>query len=252
MNNEIVVYWAPATFDPSAESWNFLYREPNPLFLDLAFMKSKNERSGNIFSCPASNNFFKNIFSVKSNLKDYFSFPEGFLEYTETIDVFPSDLDWIGNNVLLKKIRNSSYSGYADIYYNMQWIFFAEEPLTARFTPSYYPAKIPCEGALLASGEFDIGSWFRPYNLNYHIPIDAKTFSIDIDDSLFYIEFMTDKKIIFKRFNFTNSINALTNEFVSSPGRYGNFLPLYKRYEMAKKSKVLDIVLKEIKNNLVD
>lgn len=252
MSNEIIVYWAPATFIPSSQSWNFLYREPYPLFLDLVSMKSKDKRDNNIFSCPVSNDFFKNIFSVKSNLAESFDFPEGFLKNAETIQDFPYELGPINNKVSIQKVRESSYLNYVDIVYNMQWIFFSEEPLIARFTQPYYPAKSPCEGSLLSSGEFDIGRWFRKYNLNYHIPIDAKTFSIEVDDPLFYIELMTDKKVIFKRFNFTDSLYQLSNEFSQSPTRYGKFWPLSERYEMAKKSKVLDVVLKEIKNNLVD
>lgn len=254
MSNEIVVYWAPSAFDET-ESWNFLYREPSLLLQDLNNIRGKDGRDMNIFACPASNDYFRNLYVVRSNIKEDFEFPGGYLRAYEKLEVNPGDsviTDNIGNKVIMTKSRDAAYKGYCNLAYNLRWIFFAEEPLTARFSAPSYPAFSPVDGAILASGDYDIGQWFRSYNLDYHFPLDAKKFSLDIDDPMFYIQFFTDKKIIFKRFVFTDRLRALAQEFVRSPNNYQRFLPLSQRYEMAKRSQALQIVAKEIKNNLVD
>lgn len=262
-NNIITVYWSTPAFAPNQESWNMLYREPEPVLNDFLNKRAetKNPRK-TVYACPATNDFLKNVFVIKSNLDDYAQWPEGYLEQVndnvEDQDAFNHDpkkgayLQPFGNKMSLWCARHSAVEGYADITYNMSWIFFADEPLTMRFSAPYYPASSPAEGAILASGQFDIGQWFRPFNLNYFIPYTTSRFEIKIDDPLVYIQALTDKRIQFKRFNYSSEIMTMSNEFVTSPYRYGNFMPLYKRYEMAKNANMRSIVLNEIKKNLVN
>jgi len=253
MSNEVVVYWSSSAFNPEIESWNFLYREPTLLLHDLVKIKSIDGREGNIFSCPASNDYFKNLYVIKSNINDEFEFPDGFLQHYDNIPLNEETvLNNIGNKVILQKFRDSSYKGYHNIVYNLEWTFFCEEPLVARFTAPTYPPFSPMEGAILASGQYDIGQWFRSFNLDYHIPVGTKKFSLKVDDPLFYLQFFTDKKVVFKRFKFNQTIHRMGLEFIQSTRRYEKFIPLYKRYEMAKKSQALKMVLAEIKNNLVE
>lgn len=253
----ITIYWSTPAFIPKEESWNMLYREPEPVFKDILGKRIKNVDSKNsIHACPASNNFFKNLYVIKSNIDDFCTWPEGYLKsISQRMDMeslSSINLDYFENKILLWSPRTSAMQDYADISYNLSWIFFAEEPLLCRFTAPYYPAHTPSENAILAGGEFDIGQWFRPFNLNYYIPYTNTKFEINYEDPLFYMQILTDKKVEFKRFNFNNELRNLSNEFRNPSGVYGKFMPLQKRYEMAKKSKILDIVLKEIKNNLVD
>jgi hypothetical protein len=74
----------------------------------------------------------------------------------------------------------------------------------------------------------------------------------DIDDPLFYVEFKTDKKIEFKRFNRTSKIDEIMIEAVQSPAKYGFRKTLFQRYELAKRANIRNLILSEIKNNLVD
>jgi hypothetical protein len=244
--NEINVYWSNCITSEDS-SWSFLYREPEPLYNDFLKLKIDNP----FFACPANIDMMNNIYSIKSNLEDKFNFPENYLKSINGPYGSSAYLPNIGNKISLVSTRQSALKGYKDIKYNMSWIFFAEEFLSMKITAPYYPPKTPVDGAILQSGEYDIGQWFRPYNLGYFIPEDAKSMSISVDDPLVYLEFKTDKKINFKKFKMTNELVNIYQEFTESPPRYGKRKSLIERYSMAKKAKMNEIVLSEIKKNLV-
>jgi hypothetical protein len=244
----ITVYWTPVVNTPG--SWNLLYREPTLVLDDLLAIRNK-EKQGSFFACPATSAIFNNLYVVKSNIEDKFDFPEGFLEALPDKDV-RTPLQQIDSKVGLHRNRESSFRGYKNIEYNMGWAFFADEPLLAKFTAPYMPTHSPTTGSILASGEFDIGQWMRPWHLDYFIPNEAGGMEFNVDDPLFYVEFKTDKRIEFKRFNRTTKIDEMMIEAVQSPSRYGFRKTLSQRYEMAKKANIRNLILSEIKNNLVD
>ncbi len=101
-------------------------------------------------------------------------------------------------------------------------------------------------------GEFDIGSWYRTFNLDYHIPLDTKEMVFNQNDPLFYIEFKTDKKVILKRYMQSDTLFNIGREMVNSPSNYGRFKSLKEKYLMSKKAKMPEIILSEINKNLID
>lgn len=257
--NTITIYWAPPTFNQVDDSWNMLYSEPELLINQLTRIKKPiPDKRMSVLACPATNDFFRNLYVFRSTIDDNCQWPEGYLE-SVTTEMIPKKLDEqifldssYGNKLSLLSPRPSSISGHLDLLYNMSWLFFADEPLVARFTAPYYPPFSPMKNAMLTSGQYDIGQWFRPWNLDYFVPFDCTEFNIKKNDPLFYFHPFTDKRIIFKRFIAGPTIQTLYTESVRSPGRYGRFLPLSERYDLFKKTKMREIVLKEIKNNLVD
>jgi hypothetical protein len=246
-------------FNQTEESWNMLYSEPEPVINQLLKRRGQiQDKRMSVLTCPASNDFFKNLYVFKSTIEDSCRWPEGYLKAVTT-EMSPKQLDdtitldfAYGNKIAFVSPRPSSVVGHVDLLYNMSWLFFADEPLTVRFTAPYYPPFTPMKDAILTSGQFDIGQWFRPWNLNYFVPFDCPGFDIKQDDPIFYFHAFTEKRIIFKRFQAVQSIQTLYDEFVRAPGRYGRLLPLSERYELAKKTKMREIILKEITNNLVD
>jgi hypothetical protein len=244
--DSITVYWSPSAYRPENESWSLLYSKPENLFNEHRKNKNKEGTTQNIFSCPGMTGMFDNIYVVKHQFDNIFTLPEN-------IEEIPKG-DWIdtASSVGVFSPRKSSLDNYYNLHYNMGWLLFADEPLIARFTAPFFPPFAPAEGAMLSSGEFDIGSWYRPFNLDYHIPVSKKTLSFKKDDPLFYVEFKTDKKIIFKRYNLSSKLNNLGVEMSNSPARYSRFLSLKERYGIAKKAMIPELVLSEIKKNLVD
>jgi len=242
----ITVYWAPAQFVADEESWNFLYQEPKSI--SDKFFSSLYNGSASL-KCPASRFFFKNVFSLNSTITNQFDFPDGLLEDVYYDNGMHYDLP-VDSNVKLGKSRENQMEGYVNLEYNHSWFFFSEEDLTMRYSAPYYPAMSPVEGAMLASGSFNIGRWFRPVNLEYYVPVDARGFSVKEDDPLAFIQFETDRPVEFKRFILNNKIAKLTTEIVQSD-RYGFLKNLVDRYNLFTKTNMRELLLREIKDNLL-
>lgn len=248
MRDELVVYWSPMPFELNKESWNLLYPEPVNLYADLV---EKTDASAPIRFCPATKSNMKRTFSFNSSIEDVINFDtpslKDFDDNSADGAAFPYN-----SKVSLTKLRKSSYPDHINVGYNLGWHFFCEEPVVAKMTAPYFPATSPTEKALFATGEFDIGQWFRPFNLDYHIPYSSKSFKINIGDPLFFLELATDKKIVFKRFIKNERITNIGFELSNSPKRYGVFQKISQKYDMFNKSKIREILLKEIKKELVE
>jgi hypothetical protein len=248
ISDTITVYWAPSRFVSETGSWNMLYRAPTSV---SSRFKKLNTSRGDLSRCPASNDLLKNLYSFDCALEDEFDIPVDFLksmEQTEDLDILVPTKSALSMYIP----RKSSMEGHANVAYNMGWSLFADEPLVMRATAPYYPAVTPMSGAILASGEYDIGLWFRAITLDYHVPYTTNSFKVSINDPLIYLDFKTNKKIRFKRFIKTQKIELLEKEFSYSPRYYAANKPLDYRYDMSRNAELPKIVLSEIKKNLVD
>lgn len=204
-----------------------------------------------IVRCPVTRDSMKNLFSLNSAIEESVNLPERVM-----LDLYndKKDIQYVvpvDSKISLVRQRQSSYENYVNFSYNLSWIFFSEEPLVMEMTPPMMPVSMPAPDSYLAFGEFDIGQWFRALNLDYHVPVNTKLFEIKENQPLAFLKFKTERPIEFVRFVNTPMISALGRDFSHSPARWGKNIPLIKRYEMAKKAGMLDIVLSEIKKNLV-
>jgi hypothetical protein len=246
--NTITVYWAPSIFTTNDPSWDMLYTEPKFLMEEL---NKKNKHDGLMIKCPAIKQNLKNVVSFNSAIDDVFSLPGDKMKniaFTETA-LEPIETT---SKLFFAKMRKSSMDGFINVKYNMNWTLFADEPLEMRFTAPYFPTASPTENSYLASGQFNIGKWFRELSLDYHIPLESKQFSIKRGQPLFFAEFLTDKKIVMKRFQISPRLKSLLQETAQSTSRYGKFKTLLDRYKMAHDARIPEIVLNEIKKNLID
>jgi hypothetical protein len=66
------------------------------------------------------------------------------------------------------------------------------------------------------------------------------------------MEFMTDKKIVFKRFNLTPELYNIAEELGQVSIRYNQNQTIQSRYDMAERSGIRDLVLHHIRNNVVE
>jgi hypothetical protein len=214
-------------------------------------LHSGNVHKGEMTACPAVRHLFKNVFSINANVEDCFDLPTETIKemaYTDSklVDVGPN------SKAGLYKMAKSSLEGYSNLGYNMYWTFFADQPLTVRMTAPYYPPVTPSPGAMLSAGEYDIGRWFRFFYLDYHVPLDAKRFEIHENDPLFFLEAFTDKKVVFKRFVMTDEIHRLVAEFGGNIRRFNRYKSLFDKYRAAENAMIPQIVLKEIRKNLIE
>jgi len=247
MNEQIIVYWSPAVI-----GWEMLYEEPKSVYSELKQKANKANTSSNMFACPASNDVLQNTYLIKSTIDDHYDLPVNYLNELESNEYVERTVLPVNKNKLSFVVpRKSSLDGYWDIEYNLHWLFFAEEPLKLKITPPYFPPVSPTNGAFLTTGQMDIGQWFRNVNANYYVPKTATSLDFKVGDPLMYLEFITNKKIVFKRFQMTPTLESIAAESAESPHRYGKHMSLSKRYEMGKKSQLKQRVLTEIKKNIV-
>lgn len=244
----INVYW-------SSYSNVFNFSEPKPV-IDIMLKNRRDTKelddNRNILSCPASNDFFKNLFSINSVFPEKVLWPEGYLKQASEFRESKQGEVFLKKHFNLfdfKIVRPSSMDEYIDVEYLTSPIFFSDQPLVARFTAPNYPPITPSPGAILTSGQFDIGQWFRPFNLNYFIPINNTTFEIKYGDPLFYLQLLTDKKINFHKFKMTEEINKIKSENVIWGDKV---MSLTERYNFFNKGKSKDKLLEEINKNLVN
>lgn len=250
----ITVYWSPVIL-PEEESWSFYYRNPTPVLNPLRKIQNKSAKD-NFFSCPSVTDLFSNVYRVDCPIDLEINLNKEDMESPYDTNLIGTGKDFVlisnDSKISLYKHRLNILDNYMTCILNLRWIFFADEPLTIRFTPPYFPSIVPAEGTLLASGEFDIGKWYRPILLDYHFPVKTEKLSFKENDPLFFIEFKTEKNIIFKRYHMSEKLLRMKDECMESPNRYGRYKTLKQRYLMASKSNFSSIVLTEIKKNLVD
>lgn len=253
-NDTITVYWSTPNFLPKNESWSMLYQEPVPLLSELRDERSPHlANRSSVFLCPAMTDLFTNLFVVRQSMENSVSFTKKDLseieEQTRLGDGIPLSTD---SKLNMWGIRTSSFNDHVNLQVNQGWIFYSETPLTAEFTAPYYPPTSPSEGARLSPGKFDVGQWFRPFQLDYHIPINTQILEFKENDPLFYVKFLTTKKVILKRFIFSAELENLQSEHVKAPLIHGAYWPLKKRYELAKKVKMKEQILHYITKNCVE
>jgi hypothetical protein len=100
-------------------------------------------------------------------------------------------------------------------------------------------------------GGFDIGQWFRPVTANHILWEGENRFKAKEGEPMFYVRFKTDKQIVLKPFYVTEKLYKCASSNVGFARYYKEGLSLAQRYERFKITKMRDMVLKEIKANLI-
>ena len=246
--NFITVYWAPSKFISTGEQWNMLYGEPKPVIDNLV---SDIPEDSLMVQCPATRGALKNVYSLHSNLDESFNFDDIDLAAMSRDREMGSYSLPVDSKITLFRERPTSFEGYVNVLYNLGWVFFSDQPVVARWTAPYFPAVNPVPGSIFAVGEFDIGQWFRSVNIDYHIPVDAKAFTLNVGDPLAFLEIKTDKQVRLQRFLYTPEVHNLVQEFTNAPMTYGRKKTLAQRYEMSRRSGMRDLVLHQIRSSLI-
>jgi hypothetical protein len=239
MSDTLNIYWSPASFTLDEESWNMLYSDPKNILSDIYDKRNLDAKHRSFLSCPAFKDKLKNVFMF-DNIFDSEYYYKG------------SVVESIGQSAVgLYSQRQPSINMGPLLTYNMSWLFFSEEPVDCFFTSPYFHKSEYLASGALVPGKFNIGSWFRPFNLEMQMYSNEGNIKFNKNEPLFYMDIETNKKINFIRFNMNKKIYSLSQEAVRSPERYKRFMPLKERYRVFKNSKMRDIVLNEIKKEVI-
>ena len=242
----ITVYWAPAlSYEVEAHNeFNMMYAEPENMFSYLKSKKSKFDQSKSILVCPAFKEKMQKTFFFKNSVECNFLYrtDDSGEVYIEDQKSFPQGVQCI---------RQPALSFGPTIVVNLPYIFFSDSDLETSFSqPTFHPQGYSRYGSVIP-GKFNIGSWFRPYFIEMQMWNNQGELIIKENEPIFYVEFLTDKKIKLVRFKYTKKLFTYSQHCVDAPPTFGLNLPLIKRYQKFKESRMSDLILKEIKENIV-
>jgi hypothetical protein len=245
MSKEINVYWAPHVTwqNPLLGEWNMLYPEPTNLFSDLNKLRTKNAGTKSFLTCPAAKNKMKNSYVFKNTMNAHYEFD--FTEENQTITP-------ISDNYLNWEIaRPPTINVGPTINFFMNWVFFSDQPLEMLITPPMLHRPNYTQYGTVIPGEFNIGKWFRPFALEVQMWDNKGKFITKEDEPFFYSEFKTDQKVNLQRFKMNGTLDSYIQHCSKSTNLWGMGLPLEKRYKKFEQSKMKDLILAEILQNLV-
>ena len=239
---EIIVYWAPVTFNVPYLS----FTEPTPAIKELKLLCSKicgDNPSNQILKCPSVVNGVRNTFAISSpiNLKiDW----DG-----DHISSIGRNQEFFDRTFLVRNVNSGFFSLKIGNY-----AFFTEEPyLLMKQKTAVYSANDFIKKAGIFEGIYDIGQWFRPLDLAVYFK-EPGIINIDKEDILYYIEFFTEKKIVFKKFVFTSEIEYTAQSCISIKSEINFPIKTYLKnlYLLFNQSKIKSRILKNIKENLLE
>ena len=233
----VIVYWAAKTIPQRQTHAQLLWGPPVSV---SKLLPNGTGKPGNYRSCAALTPMLKNMYAFVHPLTH-----NARITGSHDTPLLEADLDiWVPQ-------RNDPLKNCFGLDYDFGWLFFCEESLEVKVTPPYFHKTSVSQTAYVASGQFDIGKWFRSVSLAYILWEGERSLSITAGEPALYIEFLTNKKVILQPFECTEEINSIANQVVDASQLGMNKTSLQHRYDMFFRSNRHKRVMKLIKENLL-
>jgi len=229
------VYWAPWFPKDDVHHWNILFDDPKKLLTKVIkdVSEFKNERLDAMIRCPAFSTLGKNTYYIENPIASEFKIVDGKIEP-------------VGENHYVTFLTNMNI-----LMYGLSYIFFCEDDLELLLTGPYFSQTNYTKYGMLVPGKFNIGRWFRAINLEMLLVNNRDCFKMEEGEPMAYFNFLTDEKVVLKRFEGNDTLRKLSMTCGRSSEWWSN-VPLAKRYERFLASKTNRLVLSEIKKQLVE
>ena len=240
----INVYWSFFSDNEQEQDWSFLYPKPKTLFSNLVEKRDDIKSPDSYFSCPAVSNKTKKILVFNAPCDSSYRYKKINDEYI----IEPISENWINASF----VRKQALKDMPTINFSLGYVLFADEDLSVYFTSPYFSEPKYTTYGLPVPGEFNIGSWYRTYNLELQVWNSSGEIHIKEGEPLFYAEFKTDRPINFHRNNYNQTLDKYQKANILSKNIFGNFETLEKKYERFKQVGFKEKILTEIKKNLID
>ena len=243
------IYWAPAITARKTDDHKWFnnlgqYAYPNMRTLQSDLMQDKNPHRGpsTYLSCPAATTIFKNTVVMYNAINCEYKYD---LSDFDNVRFEPKSNPSLNVSIPRPPARINKPT----VEFQLRWLFFAEEPVIMRVTPPMFHPPKYTKYASCVPGQYDIGRWIRPVSFELQMWEDVGEIKFEEGEPLMYATFETDKKIKLQRFMVSD---ALENHVLDGLVRtFGQNLGLEERYEIFENSSLKDIILKEIRSNLV-
>lgn len=241
MSDTINVYWAPLNETHPQIDKSMWYLDPENVYKRHTNNKNTDMKDyATLFTCPA----------IQKKLINTWSFPNAIDTKIVISDAVVTEHKGMP---LRPTPRVNSIADTGHLWLDLSWLFFSEEPLVAEFTSAYFDKTSYANYMSIPPAAFDIGQWFRPFNSEY-IVWEPNSCEINIPrgEQLFYITLLTDKKINFVRFEATEKIIKYASGCAKSTDFFGAGKGLDNRYSYFNDGHMRELVLRELKNNIID
>ncbi len=241
----ITVYWSPAfNIDQKDNDWSLLYIKPKSLFKEIQEKRLDSAPPANFLACPAFSNKYKKTYVIRGSQACHYNYDyENDNKIMNIIDP---------RSYPIASSREQAFSFGPSFEFFFHHLFFADEPLIASFTPPYYHEPKHVKYGCTVPGEFDIGQWFRPFNFEMQTWKNKGDIFIEENEPLFYVEFKTDRPIIFKNFLINDKLSDYSKVCSTSRNVFGFDKTLSTRYKRFKQVGMREKILTEIKKNLIE
>lgn len=240
MSKPLVVYWCTNATEDKQGIFSLLELEPKPVFPEIVTNTVSPPRSYR--QCTGLKRGTQNLYYVKFPVD--FSFSLHFNESTNSVEASGVNSEWV-------LPRNNTYNNSFAFDLDLGWVFFSEESLTIKQTPPFSHRTVASSYGRPAMGAFDIGAWFRPVSPAWTLWEGINEFQMPRDEPAMYLEFYTERRIIFKHFFANDILRSLWTGCAKNPIYLPN-LSLEERYSIFAKRNLRKKVLAEIKKNLLD
>jgi hypothetical protein len=234
MAKEIVVYYSPYTTVERQALGHLIYPKPIPLQKELRLHKVQGESAWMI--CNAFRESFSNTF--------IFNHPVDVDVKFDGEKVTGKNADWVRH-------RPPSFENSISFDLDYGWLFFCEEDLEfISLPPIFQNNELPKYG-MQSAGGFNIARWFRPLHPTYFLWEGISEYKCFAGEPWMYFKAFTDRPVVFKPFFMTERLLEIAG-MVSSHPKNNPMVPLSKRYESFKESRLRSVILKDIKENLLE
>jgi hypothetical protein len=244
VNDPINIYCAMPYQENDIQDWSFLYPKPKTLFSELIKERKDPKNTDSFLVCPAVGSKFKKTLVFNNAMNCSYEFgrqDDGFY-------INPTSSEHIHAVNLRKEILNNK----PNFEFSLSYLFFADSPVDVSFTSPYFHEPQYLQSGACIPGEFNIGSWFRPYNFEVQMWSSGGEFHLEENEPLFYAEFKTDRPILFHRFIMSSQLQKYKLANTKSSEVFGPFQTLQEKYEKFKQVGLKEKILTEIKKNLIE
>jgi hypothetical protein len=248
-SKSINVYWAPHSVpsdDGPIQNWNMMYEDLENVFQYWNKFDIKDGKEDSFIKCPAFQNLSKNLYAFNFPIDSSYTYKAHSNNENE-IQIIPTTKNYVS----LFAPRDQTMSYGPSVEFSLRLHMFAEEPLEVMITGPYLESVEYTKYGFLTSGQFDIGQWFRTLNAEIQLKGNEGEIHFKKGEPLFYIKFLTNKKINLKRFELTSEIDTYSRKCMGAKSIFGMRMTLPESYNIFNKSRTRDIVLKKIKENLI-
>ena len=239
-NNTTNIYWSPAFVSSDNTNWGILYPDPISLYDELRPKMSSSEANKNMFYCPAFKELTTKTFVLKNPMDASFYIDESNQIRSEN-----------KNSVYGELSHPPSINDSILFAYGLKWIFFAEDDdIEITITSPYFDTPNHFMYGNIVPGKFSISNWFRPVNPEFNLKPKVRHLKIAKDEPILYVSFNTDKKINLIRFDMNTNLLSQWHTCATS-SVWESWVPLAARYKRFKESRRKELILTEIKKNIV-